>query len=86
MRLLRDENGEKVFKPKDYLTIDQVTSMFSRMASQKKKEQIKEPVKHNIDDDSREPWKKAMMKKTVQIMMMCLTMKKTLASKIVLSI
>ena len=25
MRLLRDENGEKVFKPKDYLTIDQVT-------------------------------------------------------------
>ena len=41
MRLLRDENGEQVFKPKDYLTVDQVTSMSSRMVSQKKKEQLK---------------------------------------------
>ena len=54
MRLLHVENGEKVFKPKDYLTIDQVISMFSRMASQKKKEELKEPVKQNVDDDFEE--------------------------------
>ena len=53
-RLLRDENGEKVFKPKDCLTVDQMTSMFSRMASQKEKEQLKEPVKQNVDDDFEE--------------------------------
>ena len=69
MTLLRDENGEKVFKPKYCLTIDQVTSMFSRIPSQKKKEQLKEPVKQNVDDDFEEAMEKAMMKKTVQIMM-----------------
>ena len=37
IRLLRNENGEKAFKPKDYLTIDQMTPVFGRMASQKKK-------------------------------------------------
>ena len=59
MMLLRDENGEKVFKPKDHLTIDQVTSMFSRMASQKEKEQLKEPVKQNVHDDFKEAMKES---------------------------
>ena len=87
MRLLRDENDEKVFKPKEYLTIDQVTSMFSRMASQKKKEQLKEPVKQDVDGD----FEKAMEESDDEENStddddVCLTMKKTLASKIVWSI
>ena len=43
MRVLSEESGKKVFLPKDYLSVDQVTSMFSRLAAQKKKKQLTEP-------------------------------------------
>ena len=86
MRLLRDENGEKVFKPKEYLTIDQVTSMFSRMAFQKKKEQLKKPVKQNVDDDFEEAMEEYDDEENSTDNDDMSDDKETLVSKIVLSI
>ena len=45
MRVLREESGKTVFIPKDYLSVDRVTSMFSRLAAQKRKKQLTEPTK-----------------------------------------
>lgn len=55
MRLLRDDSGKKVFTPNDYLSVDQVTSMFSRQAAQKKKKQLREPVKETAKTGEQQP-------------------------------
>ena len=54
MRVLHEESGKKVFKPKDYLSIDQVTSMFSRLAAEKKKKQLTEPTKQTTKNDNQQ--------------------------------
>ena len=54
MRVLRDESGKKVFIPKDYLSVDQVTLMFSKLAAQKKKKQLREPIKQTTKNDNQE--------------------------------
>ena len=54
MRVLREESGKKVFIPKDYLLVDQVTSMFSRLAAQKKKKQLTEPTKQTTNNNNQQ--------------------------------
>ena len=56
MRVLREESGKKVFIAKDYLSVDQVTSMFSRLAAQKKKKQLTEPTKQTTKNDNHQKY------------------------------
>ena len=69
MRVLREESRKKVFIPKDYLSVDQVTSMFSRLAAQKKKKQLIEPTKQTTKDYNQQKivkHKKLTMKKIMR--------------------
>ena len=54
MRVLWEESGKKVFIPKDYLSVDQVTSMFSRLAAKKKKKQLTEPTEQTTKNDNQQ--------------------------------
>ena len=54
IRVLHEESGKKVFMPKDYLSVDQVTSMFSRLAAQKKKKQLTEPTNQTMKNDNQQ--------------------------------
>ena len=69
LRILHEESGKKAFRPKDYLSVDQVTSMFSRLAAQKKKKQLTEPTKQTTKNGNQQKTaqhKKLEMKKIMR--------------------
>ena len=68
MRVLCEKSGKNVFRAKDYLSVDKVTSMFSRLAAQKKKKQLLEPTKQTKNDNQQKTaqHKKLMMKKIMR--------------------